>query len=127
MLSSIADLSGSNGGMLAVLSIMMPVFLLTLALATPLALFLSIAAGRFLFKSETLHGYLHAMCGEPSNADGRAPSSRPGRWARLTARYTLWCARIVGVETPPEPLPDLRGGMTPEMVAATMVMADGTG
>lgn len=125
LLSDIVDLAGSNSGLLLVLFIMMPVFLLTFVLALPLALFLAIAAGRFLFKPETLHGLLHAMCGSPLHADGCVPPSRTSHRPPLTARYTTWCARLVGIAPPPPLHPDLRHRMTPQAAQAAMALAEG--
>jgi hypothetical protein len=119
----IAGFSGSDIGPLAIILVTMPVVLLTFGLAMAMALFLGVAAGRFLFKLETLHGFIRAMCRTP-HWDGFAPPPRPGRRRRPAPCYTAWCARLVGIPPPPEPRPDLRHGATPEMAAAVLAAAE---
>ena len=122
LLSHMADISGFSGGALFVFFILPLTAAITTILALPLALFLGVAAGRFLFKPETLHGFIHAMCRTP-HWDGCAPPSRPGRRPRPATCYTAWCARLVGIPPPPEPRPDSRHGATPEMVLSALPMA----
>lgn len=100
--------------------------LLTFGLAMALAMFLAIAAGRFLFKREPLSGLLHTMSGGPLHWGGRPDWARTAGRPRLTARYTLWCARIVGIAAPADPVPDLRAGMAREMSRTALALAEGT-
>lgn len=126
LLDRIADLSGSGAGLLVAL-LMAPVALLTFGSAMFVALFLSVAAGRFLFGAETMNGLLHSLSGGSPHWGGRPDLAQATRRPGLTTRYTTWCARIVGVEPPPDPVPDLRSGMTPDAGQAEMALVEGKG
>jgi hypothetical protein len=127
LLDRIADLSGSGAGFLAAFLLISPIALLTFGLASILALFLSIAAGRFLFRAETMNDLLHSLSGDCAHWSGCPDLTPTARRPRPAGRYTLWCARIVGAELPPDPAPDLRGGMTPDKARTAMALAEGAG
>ena len=124
MLDRITDLSGLGAGLLVAL-LMAPVALLTFGSAMFVALFLAIAAGRFLFGAETMNGLLDFLSSGSQHWGGRPDVARATRRPGLTARYAARCARTVGVEPPPDPAPDLRGGMTPDAGQAVMALVEG--
>lgn len=119
-----ADLSGPAGGTLAAMLILIIPVVMASILAIPVATFLAVGAGRYLFKTETLNGLLHALPGGSPHWGGRPDPSAGSRRKRLAARYAAWCARVVGIEPSPDPTPDLRGGMKPDAARRALAMAE---